>query len=135
MCEIEILERIGGGAFGTVHRGRFRSTEVAVKLVPALGDPGALAAFEGEAAMLARLRHPNVCLFMGASLEPGASHWAIVTEYVAAGSLWDALRVEGAAWPVARQRAVALGVARGLASPPAAGVPRAAARRRTDREN
>ena len=62
----------------------------------------------------ARLRHPTVCLFMGASFEAGAAHYAIVTEYVAAGSLWDALRAD-APWPAARRRVVALGVARGLA--------------------
>ena len=116
MSEIEILERIGGGAFGTVHRAKFRSTEVAVKLVPAIGDGAALSSFRAEAEMLARLRHPNVCLFMGASFEAGAAHWAIVTEYVAAGSLWDALRAEPEArWPRTRAYAVALGVARGLA--------------------
>jgi len=115
MDEIEILERVGGGAFGVVHRGVFRATEVAVKLVPAGGGAAALDAFLKEAAMLARLRHPNVCLFMGASFEEGADSWAIVTEYVANGSLWDALRVAGGRWPVDRQRAVAAGVARGLA--------------------
>ena len=117
MSEIEVLERIGGGAFGNVHRGFFRSTEVAVKLVPALGDAAMEQSFRAEAEMLSRLRHPNVCLFMGASFEAGAPHYAIVTEYVAAGSLWDALRGEGgdAAWPRERRRFVALGVARGLA--------------------
>ena len=59
--------------------------------------------------MLARLRHPNVCLFMGVAfygreradgqrLEPPPSSKApvggvaIVTELAARGSLWDALR-------------------------------------------
>jgi len=98
-----------------VHRGRFRATEVAVKVVPAA--PEALAQFRAEAAMLARLRHPNVCLFMGASFKARAPQWAIVTEYVASGSLWDALRAPGGAyrWPAARQRRVARGVACGLA--------------------
>ena len=89
MSEIEILERIGGGAFGQVHRGRFRATEVAVKLVPRTSEQE-LKQFRAEAAMLARLRHPNVCLFMGACFEEGQC--ALVTEYVPQGSLWDALR-------------------------------------------
>ena len=42
--------------------------------------------------MLARLRHPNVCLFMGACFDKDAPHWALVTEYISQGSLWDALR-------------------------------------------
>jgi len=41
--------------------------------------------------MLARLRHPNVCLFLGCCLEPPTCY-AIVTELVPRGSLWDVLR-------------------------------------------
>ena len=86
MSEIEILERIGGGAFGQVHRGRFRATEVAVKLVPRTSEQE-LKQFRAEAAMLARLRHPNVCLFMGACFDKDAPLWALVTEYISQGSL------------------------------------------------
>ena len=43
--------------------------------------------------MLAQLRHPNICLFLGVCLEP--PHRAIVTELVSRGSLWDCLRVKG----------------------------------------
>jgi len=46
--------------------------------------------FKAEVAILAGLRHPNICLFMGACLTP--PHRAIVTELVSRGSLWDALR-------------------------------------------
>ena len=49
-----------------------------------------LSAFEDEASMLARLRHPNICLLLGVCLEP--FHKAMVTELVCRGSLWDALR-------------------------------------------
>ena len=52
-----------------------------------------LAAFEEEVTMLAKLRHPNICLFLGVCLEP--PHRAIVTELVSRGSLWDALRIPG----------------------------------------
>ena len=116
MNEIDILERIGGGAFGQVHRGKFRATEVAVKLVPRASEHE-LEQFRGEARMLSRLRHPNVCLFMGACFEESSDHWAIVTEYVAAGSLWDALRDPRGdrVWPVGRRFRVCCGVARGLA--------------------
>jgi len=37
------------------------------------------------------MRHPNVCLYMGACVEP--PNLAIVTELAAHGSLWDALRL------------------------------------------
>ncbi len=40
--------------------------------------------------LLARLRHPNICLFLGASLSP--PNRSIITELVSRGSLWDVLR-------------------------------------------
>jgi serine/threonine protein kinase len=69
---------------------------VAVKLLtyvtrsPDRDDLGLLAAFEEEVFMLAQLRHPNICLFLGVCLE--SPQRAIVTELVPRGSLWDALR-------------------------------------------
>lgn len=42
--------------------------------------------------MLAALRHPNVCLFMGACMVP--PNRAIVTELLTRGSLWEALRAD-----------------------------------------
>ncbi|CAM9846383.1 unnamed protein product, partial [Discosporangium mesarthrocarpum] len=46
--------------------------------------------FLAEVEMLAGLRHPNICLFMGACITP--PNRAIITEMVSRGSLWDALR-------------------------------------------
>ena len=87
MSEIEILERIGGGAFGQVHRGRFVATEVAVKL--GRGHRAARTqTIPREEDMLAA-RHPNVRLFMGACFDNARPHWALVTEYISKGSLWD----------------------------------------------
>ncbi len=69
---------------------------MAVKLLtyvtrsPDRDDLGLLAAFEEEVFMLAQLRHPNICLFLGVCLE--SPQRAIVTELVPRGSLWDALR-------------------------------------------
>lgn len=37
------------------------------------------------------MRHPNICLYMGACLKP--PNRAIITELAANGSLWDALRL------------------------------------------
>ena len=113
MSELEIGDRIGGGAFGSVHRGRFHGTDVAVKIVE--GGPAELKNFQMEAKMLATLRHPNVTLFMAAFLDPSAKKWALVTEFVERGSLWDVLRETDLDWTEKRQVQVALGVARGLA--------------------
>ncbi|KAJ8609192.1 hypothetical protein CTAYLR_008429 [Chrysophaeum taylorii] len=101
--EVTICERIGGGAFGSVYRGSFRGTEVAVKVVGTTV----------EAAMLSKLRHPNICLFMGSLRLDGG--YGIVTEFVRRGSLWDVLREPDLEWPLWRQAKVAADIARGLA--------------------
>lgn len=49
-----------------------------------------LKAFIDEVEMLASLRHPNICLYMAACIEP--PNRAIVTELVSRGSLWEVLR-------------------------------------------
>jgi len=67
---------------------------VAVKVLSAVCQRSlpahVLSAFEDEVNMLASLRHPNICLYMGACLAPPSR--AIVTELVARGSLWECLR-------------------------------------------
>ena len=78
-----------------VWKGTWRGTPVAVKVLSATCQqhiaPAVLQAFRDEVGMLARLRHPNICLFLGASLTP--PNRAIVTELVSRGSLWDVLRM------------------------------------------
>ncbi|KAH3744146.1 SHK1 protein [Pelomyxa schiedti] len=64
--EIRLLHPIGGGAFGTVWSGICRSTQVAVKVVTHSLDEGAMRSFRNEVAIMSKVAHPNVCLFMGA---------------------------------------------------------------------
>lgn len=101
---LSLVNVIGGGGFGQVWKGTWGGTPVAVKLLSNLllpQDTGPLQpeqeqllrAFEEEVSMLAQLRHPNICLFLGVCLDP--PHRAIVTELVSRGSLWDCLRVQG----------------------------------------
>jgi serine/threonine protein kinase len=47
--------------------------------------------FAAEINLLKGMRHPNICLYMGACLAPPSR--AIITEFAANGSLWDALRL------------------------------------------
>jgi hypothetical protein len=92
--------QIGGGGFGQVWRGSWRGTPVAIKCLSmgasstsaAAGDyQAALKAFEDEALVLAKLRHPNICLLLGV-LRGNGGMVALVTELLSRGSLWDALR-------------------------------------------
>eukprot|EP01114_Cavostelium_apophysatum_P001871 TRINITY_DN11645_c0_g1_i2.p1 TRINITY_DN11645_c0_g1~~TRINITY_DN11645_c0_g1_i2.p1 ORF type:complete len:632 (-),score=192.54 TRINITY_DN11645_c0_g1_i2:34-1929(-) len=82
---------LGSGAFGDVFRGRLRGKEVAIKkLVFQELDEATMADFKKEVAVMARLRHPNVILFMGACTSPG--NLAMVVELMPKGSVFDRLR-------------------------------------------
>jgi hypothetical protein len=95
--DITYIQAIGTGGFGQVWKGLWKGTPVAVKTLNQVCQANVpdkvLFSFEEEVSMLARLRHPNICLLLGVSLEP--SHRLIVTELVSRGSLWDVLRVPG----------------------------------------
>lgn len=78
--------------------GTWKGTPVAVKILSNICQQDILpdqlvVSFEEEVALLSRLRHPNICLFLGVCLD--SPHRAIVTELVARGSLWDVLRTPG----------------------------------------
>ncbi|CAN1297880.1 Serine/threonine-protein kinase CTR1 [Linum perenne] len=84
--ELHVKEKIGEGSFGTVHRAEWRGSEVAVKILAQQDfDPQHLKEFLAEVAIMKRLRHPNIVLFMGAVTQP--PHLSIVTEYLSRGSL------------------------------------------------
>ena len=115
ITELTLERKVGGGGFGEVWLGKWRGTPVAVKILTMLSNPNSSSnqqgvgvgvdavvdaeakklvdSFHDEVLMLSKLRHPNICLFMGASYDPHTSSRAIITEYVSRGSLWDALRV------------------------------------------
>jgi len=102
--ELKLGDVIGGGGFGQVWRARWKGTPVAVKVLTGsaqaeLVPKAVLEEFIAEINMLSGMRHPNVCLFMGACLEP--PNRAIVTELCENGSLWDALRSPLSAYDVA----------------------------------
>jgi tRNA A-37 threonylcarbamoyl transferase component Bud32 len=92
--ELEVGKLIGGGGFGQVYRGRWRGTNVAIKIlltaVQSDVDDSLVDDFREECEILASLRHPNICLFIAAVMQPPKR--AIVTELVSRGSLWEALR-------------------------------------------
>ncbi|EGZ28879.1 hypothetical protein PHYSODRAFT_537479 [Phytophthora sojae] len=89
--ELQIEEMIGQGAFGTVHRAKWRGTAVAVKILVCQHlTADILEEFEAEVQIMTILRHPNICLLMGACLEPPTR--CLVIEYLPRGSLWNVLR-------------------------------------------
>jgi hypothetical protein len=104
LSEVQFGAMLGEGAFGRVFRGRWRGTDVAVKLLLVSGGGGggreggdvssaeraAAEEFRRECAVLAAMRHPNILLFMGACTQ--TRPMALITELASRGSLWDVLR-------------------------------------------
>ena len=88
-----LLERLGEGSFGVVHRavqpqvGR----EVAVKLIRAqfANDPDFIRRFEAEAQLVARLEHPHIVPLYDYWREPDGAF--LVMRLLRGGSLRDAL--------------------------------------------
>jgi hypothetical protein len=82
--ELELQEQVGAGGFGSVKRGQWRGTVVAIKELW-VQEPEYVESLRTEVAVLLALRHPNVLLLMGACTVP--PRLAMVTEFVAGGNL------------------------------------------------
>ncbi|CAN4118854.1 unnamed protein product [Withania somnifera] len=113
--DLVLKEKIGAGSFGTVHRADWQGSEVAVKILMEQDfDAERLKEFLREVAIMKRLRHPNIVLFMGAVIQP--PNLSIVTEYLSRGSLYRLLRKPGAreALDERRRLCMAYDVANGM---------------------
>ncbi|KAH9297612.1 hypothetical protein KI387_029294 [Taxus chinensis] len=113
--DLVLKERIGSGSFGTVHHADWNGSDVAVKiLIDQDMYEERLKEFLREVAIMKRLRHPNVVLFMGAvTKRPNLS---IVTEYLPRGSLYRLIHRAGSRELLDERRRLrmALDVAKGI---------------------
>lgn len=65
--EIELLKLIGEGTFGKVYQGKCRGKEVAVKVFKNQElSADELAGFREEVAIMSKIVHPNIIMFLGA---------------------------------------------------------------------
>ncbi|MCL7035736.1 hypothetical protein MKW94_009727 [Papaver nudicaule] len=79
--DLAIGAQIGHGSCGTVYRGLWCGSDVAIKEFFKFDySDDLLQSFRQEVLLMKRLRHPNVLLFMGAVTSP--QHLCIVTEYL-----------------------------------------------------
>lgn len=84
-------EELGRGAFGTVYKGRYGSSQVAVKVIPVLkGSPGSVKkqarAIENEVILLGNAAYPGILQCYGYARDNQAN-FIIVTEVAPKGSL------------------------------------------------
>lgn len=98
--ELDIKERVGVGATAHVHRAIWHGTDVAVKrmFLPLLEVGGASKKASGppdwfrrELELMLELRHPNLVLFMGASMPQDDTPPLIVSEFCEGGTLFQLL--------------------------------------------
>jgi len=107
--DVRLHERIAVGGFAEVFRGTWQGTVVAVKQLLERTKE-VQAKLEQEVEVLAKLRHPNLLLFMGYCADPPL----ICTEFMRRGSLHTILK-PGQVLDPARNYNVAIAVARGMA--------------------
>ena len=96
----ELLDKLGGGAYGDVHRAYqpLIDREVAVKIIkPEFANrPNFIRRFEVEAQTIARLEHPHIVPLYDYWREPDGAF--LVMRYLRGGNLSQALADTGA-WP------------------------------------
>ena len=101
--EVQIVKKIGSGAFGNVYFGKLRgTTEIAIKVAnPSTlsssspnnsNDSQIIEEFSRELSIWSSLKHPNIVLFIGACIDPIDSSIMIVSEYMQNGTLNDAFK-------------------------------------------
>ncbi|GAX75441.1 hypothetical protein CEUSTIGMA_g2885.t1 [Chlamydomonas eustigma] len=111
--ELTFGPRIGIGSYGEVYKGTWRGTEVAIKrLLEQNLSASTVREFRDETSIMARLRHPNVVLFMGAVVQP--NHLAIVTQFCPRGPLYDILHRRNFQIDSKRRLSMAADIARGM---------------------
>ncbi|GAB4839460.1 hypothetical protein Ancab_028982 [Ancistrocladus abbreviatus] len=113
--DLHLKERVGAGSFGTVHRAEWHGSDVAVKVLTVQDfQDDQLKEFLREVAIMKRVRHPNVVLFMGAVTK--RPHLSIVTEYLPRGSLYRLINrpASGEVLDQRRRLRMALDVAKGI---------------------
>lgn len=87
--ELEKENKLGEGGYGVCYKAKWRGLGVVVKELKEVRSlkPENINDFKQEISIMAKLRHPNVLLFMGASTD--LEHLTIVTEYMDGGDLQE----------------------------------------------
>jgi serine/threonine protein kinase len=87
--EFSLKIKVGEGGFGEVFLGFWHGKKIAVKKLTVKNSKfmDNLNKFINEINIISSLRHPNIVLYMGASIEK--DNYYMITEYLPRGSLFD----------------------------------------------
>ncbi|XP_060181547.1 uncharacterized protein LOC132611160 [Lycium barbarum] len=92
--DLEELQELGSGTYGTVYYGKWRGTDVAIKRIKQSCFAGSsseqerlIKEFWREAKILSKLHHPNIVALYGVVPDGPGGTVATVTEYMVNGSL------------------------------------------------
>lgn len=111
--ELTIEKRIGEGGFGIIYRARWRESTVAVKVQkPDLMREETIKDFQNECYAMESLRHPNICMFLGACTK--LPNLAIVQEYCSKETLWKVMQNKEINVSWEDKRRISLEIARGM---------------------
>ncbi|XP_050295852.1 mitogen-activated protein kinase kinase kinase 7 [Anthonomus grandis grandis] len=108
--EVELLEVVGEGSFGVVHRGIWNNTHVAIKNITRDAEKKA---FLIEVRQLSRVEHENIVKLYGACTR--GQHFFLVMEYAEGGSLFNVLHKSALGYTMAHAMSWACQCARGVA--------------------
>ncbi|KAG3107619.1 hypothetical protein PI125_g12566 [Phytophthora idaei] len=93
--EVRLEKAVGSGRSGSTYSAWGRGTHVAAKVVDSSTNTQAvgeelLNEFHREVAVVSKLRHPNIVLFLGAAINP--PRYCLVFEFMENGTLTDLIR-------------------------------------------
>ncbi|KAE9035023.1 hypothetical protein PR002_g7803 [Phytophthora rubi] len=93
--EVRLEKAVGSGRSGSTYSAWWRGTHVAAKVVDSSTNTQAvgeelLNEFHREVAVVSKLRHPNIVLFLGAAISP--PRYCLVFEFMENGTLTDLIR-------------------------------------------
>ncbi|KAJ6703105.1 KINASE SUPERFAMILY WITH OCTICOSAPEPTIDE/PHOX/BEM1P DOMAIN-CONTAINING PROTEIN [Salix viminalis] len=120
-ADVEEVQELGSGTFGTVYYGKWRGTDVAIKKIKSSCFSGNSSEqerlrrdFWREARILSDLHHPNVLAFYGVVPDGPGGTMATVTEYMVNGSLRRVLQKKDRSLDRRKKLIIALDAAFGM---------------------
>ncbi|XP_019448636.1 PREDICTED: uncharacterized protein LOC109351591 isoform X1 [Lupinus angustifolius] len=119
--DLEELQELGSGTYGTVYHGKWRGSDIAIKRIKKSCFAGRYSEqerltkdFWREAQILSNLHHPNVVAFYGIVPDGSGGTLATVTEYMVNGSLRHVLITKDRLLDHRKKLAIAMDAAFGM---------------------